>query len=119
MSKRGTAAMTHKIPAGSSSPARSAAFSVSSSASCAAAAIEPIIGHLKTDGHLGRCYFKGRAGDAANVILSAVGHSFRCILARLRELLCLILLQLWRTSAVPPRSIRLLTDDSIALPDAR
>uniref|UniRef100_UPI0035DB9487 hypothetical protein n=1 Tax=Bradyrhizobium australafricanum TaxID=2821406 RepID=UPI0035DB9487 len=32
-------------------------------------AIEPIIGHLKTEGHLGRCYLKGRAGDAANVIL--------------------------------------------------
>jgi hypothetical protein len=25
-------------------------------------AIEPIIGHLKTKGHLGRCYLKGRAG---------------------------------------------------------
>ncbi|MEY9460448.1 IS5 family transposase [Bradyrhizobium ottawaense] len=51
-------------------------------------AIEPIIGHLKADGHLGRCYLKGRAGDAANVILSAVGHNFRRILAWLRELLC-------------------------------
>ncbi|KRR11295.1 hypothetical protein CQ12_05565 [Bradyrhizobium jicamae] len=29
-------------------------------------AIEPIIGHLKADDHLGRCYLKGRAGDAAN-----------------------------------------------------
>ncbi|MCK1310969.1 IS5 family transposase, partial [Bradyrhizobium sp. 45] len=35
-------------------------------------AIEPIIGHLKAEGHLGRCYLKGRAGDAANVVLSAV-----------------------------------------------
>src|SRR6266850_8449541 len=26
--------------------------------------IEPIIGHLKAEGHLGRCYLKGRAGDA-------------------------------------------------------
>lgn len=71
-------------------------------------AIEPIIGHLKTDGHLGRCYLKGRAGDAANVILSAVGHNFRRILAWLRELLCLFLIQLWRTRPVGPRSIRLL-----------
>ncbi len=51
--------------------------------------IEPIIGHLKADGHLGRCYLKGRAGDAANVILSAVGHNFRRILAWLRDLWCL------------------------------
>src|SRR5580692_12082632 len=25
-------------------------------------AIEPVIGHMKADGHLGRCYLKGRAG---------------------------------------------------------
>ena len=36
-------------------------------------AIEPVIGHLKAEGHLGRCYLKGCAGDAANAILSAVG----------------------------------------------
>lgn len=36
-------------------------------------AIEPIIGHLKTEGHLGHYYLKGRAGDAANVTLSAIG----------------------------------------------
>lgn len=54
-------------------------------------AIEPIIGHLKTEGHLDRCYLKGRAGDAANVILSAVGYNFRRILGWLRILWCLIL----------------------------
>ena len=54
-------------------------------------AIEPIIGHLKAEGHLGRCYLKGRAGDAANVVLSAVGHNLRRILAWLREFLCLFL----------------------------
>jgi IS5 family transposase len=48
-------------------------------------AIEPIIGHLKAEGHLGRCYLKGPAGDAANVVLSAVGHNFRRILAWLRD----------------------------------
>ena len=54
-------------------------------------AIEPVIGHMKTDGHLGRCHLKGRAGDAANAVLSAVGYNFRRILAWLRVLLCLIL----------------------------
>jgi transposase, IS5 family len=34
-----------------------------------------MIGHMKAEGHLGRCYLKGRAGDAANVILSAVGYN--------------------------------------------
>ncbi|MBB4366870.1 hypothetical protein GGD65_007944 [Bradyrhizobium sp. CIR18] len=46
---------------------------------------------MKAEGDLGRCYLKGRAGDAANVVLSAVGHNFRRILAWLRELLGLFL----------------------------
>lgn len=53
-------------------------------------AIEPVIGHMKSDGHLGRNYLKGRAGDAANAILSAAGYNFRLILAWLRALLRLI-----------------------------
>jgi IS5 family transposase len=60
-------------------------------------AIEPVIGHLKAEGHLGRCYLNGRAGDAANAILSAVGHNFRRILAWLRDLLCLFLIAIVRT----------------------
>jgi hypothetical protein len=67
-------------------------------------AIEPVIGHMKTDGHLGRCHLKGREGDAANVILTAVGHNLRRILAwlRVRALLRLILLALWRAFAPVP-----------------
>jgi IS5 family transposase len=67
------------------------------------AAIEPVIGHMKAEGHLGRCYLKGRHGDAANAILTAVGYNFRRILAWLRALLCLILPALWR--AVAARSV--------------
>src|SRR5258706_3637335 len=37
-------------------------------------AIEPLIGHLKAEGHLGRCYLKGRDGDAANAVLTAAGY---------------------------------------------
>jgi IS5 family transposase len=57
---------------------------------------------MKTDGHLGHCYLKGRDGDAANVILSAVGHNLRLVLAWLRILLRLILITLWRALAVSP-----------------
>jgi IS5 family transposase len=42
---------------------------------------------MKTDGHLGRCFLKGREGDAINVILTAAGHNLRLILAWLRLLL--------------------------------
>lgn len=54
-------------------------------------AIEPAIGHMKSEGHLGRCYLKGRHGDAANAVLSAVGYNFRRVLAWLRILLRLLL----------------------------
>ena len=54
-------------------------------------AIEPVIGHLKTDGHLGRNYLKGRHGDHANVVLTAVGHNLRLVLRWLRALLSKIL----------------------------
>ena len=59
-------------------------------------AIEPVIGHMKADGHLGRCYLKGTQGDAANAILTAVGHNFRLILAWLRIFLGLIMAALRR-----------------------
>jgi transposase, IS5 family len=54
-------------------------------------AIEPVIGHMKAEGHLGRCYLKGRTNDAANAILAAVGYNFRRILAWLRIFLAFIL----------------------------
>jgi IS5 family transposase len=65
-------------------------------------AIEPVIGHMKAEGHLGRCHLKGTAGDAANAILTAVGHNFRLVLAWLRILLRLILAALWRALETHP-----------------
>ena len=65
-------------------------------------AIEPVIGHLKAEGHLGRCYLKGREGDAANAVLTAVGHNLRLVLAWLRILLRVILLALCRAFAIQP-----------------
>jgi transposase, IS5 family len=53
---------------------------------------------MKAEGHLGRCYLKGRHGDAANAILSAVGHNLRLVLAWLRMILRVILVELFRTS---------------------
>ena len=62
-------------------------------------AIEAVIGHMKNDGHLGRCWLKGRAGDAANVILTAVGYNLRLVLAWLRIILRLIINTLLRAFA--------------------
>ena len=37
------------------------------------AAIEPVIGHLKSDHRMGRCFLKGLPGDAINAVLAAAG----------------------------------------------
>jgi transposase, IS5 family len=66
-------------------------------------AIEPVIGHMKAEGHLGRCYLKGIVGDAANVILTAVGHNLRLVLAWLRILLRLILAALRNAITARPK----------------
>ena len=47
-------------------------------------AIEPVIGHLKSDGRLDRNYLQGMAGDAMNVLLCCAGHNLRLILRHLR-----------------------------------
>ena len=86
MSTRHIAATTHPTRVASSSQAKSV-FGVIKRELRRRSAIEPLIGHMKEEGHLGRCYLKGHAGDAANAILTAVGHNFRRILAWLRNLL--------------------------------
>lgn len=50
-------------------------------------AIEPVIGHCKTDGHMDRNFLKGRLGDQINAVMSAVGYNLRLILKWLRALL--------------------------------
>jgi len=53
--------------------------------------IEPIIGHMKDDGHLGRNFLKGRHGDHNNAMLCAIGHNLRLVLHWLSRLLRLII----------------------------
>lgn len=43
-------------------------------------AVEPVIGHLKSDARMGRCFLKGLAGDAINAILAAAGLNLRKLL---------------------------------------
>jgi IS5 family transposase len=50
-------------------------------------AIEPHLGHMKTEGKLGRCRLWGKAGDDAHAILVAAGYNMRLILNHLKELL--------------------------------
>lgn len=67
-------------------------------------AIEPVIGHLKTDGHLERNHLKGHEGDAINAILTAAGHNLR-LLARWLRIFCVFYL-IWLISAPNQRQKR-------------
>lgn len=49
-------------------------------------AIEPIIGHMKADGKLGRNHLSGEIGDKINALLCGAGHNIRIILRKLREI---------------------------------
>ena len=54
-------------------------------------AIEPEIGHMKTDGRLARCPLKGLRGDAIFAVLCGCGHNIRKILNHLRSLFAYLL----------------------------
>jgi IS5 family transposase len=54
-------------------------------------AIEPVIGHMKDDGHLERNHLKGPKGDATNAVLTAAGHNLRLLEKWLRLLFVLLL----------------------------
>ena len=58
-------------------------------------AIEPVIGHMKSDGHLGRNFLLGTEGDATNLILAAAGRNMRLLRAWLARLLACLLSLLW------------------------
>ena len=64
-------------------------------------AIEPMIGHMKADGRLGRNYLLGAAGDAINALLVAAGHNLRLILNWLRLFVAWLLAALMSSSAPP------------------
>jgi IS5 family transposase len=56
--------------------------------------VEPMIGHMKTDGLLDRNWLRGALGDAMHAVLCGAGHNLRMILAHLRVLYCAVVGQL-------------------------
>jgi IS5 family transposase len=57
-------------------------------------AIEPVIGHLKSEHRMGRNYLWHCRGDATNAVLAAVGYNFRRLIRWLKLLLYQILARL-------------------------
>jgi IS5 family transposase len=66
------------------------------------AGIEPVIGQMKADSHLGRNVLAGAEGDAINLILAAAGHTLRRLRAWLARLLAFLLSLLAISATAPP-----------------
>jgi transposase, IS5 family len=68
-------------------------------------AVEPEIGHMKSDGRLARCGLKGLLGDAVFAVLCGCGHNIRKLLAHLRALLAALLAILLQALAPAERHL--------------
>ncbi|HEV7268111.1 MAG TPA: IS5/IS1182 family transposase [Falsiroseomonas sp.] len=66
------------------------------------AGIEPVIGHMKVDGHLGRNLLAGASGDAIKLTLAAAGHNLRLLRSWLIRLLALLLSLLASSKPMAP-----------------
>lgn len=53
------------------------------------AAIEPVIGHLKHDHRMARCYLKGVVGDAINLFMASAAFNFKKWMQQLGEFFAL------------------------------
>ena len=49
------------------------------------AAIEPVIGHLKSDHRAARNFLKGQMGDSINFMMAAAGFNFKKLMIKLKE----------------------------------
>jgi IS5 family transposase len=65
-------------------------------------AIEPVIGHMKEDGRLGRNFLHNRHGDRLNAILAGVGQNVRLLLRWFKQLLLCLVLG-WLYEVLSPR----------------
>ena len=82
-------------------------------------AIEPAIGHLKSDHRLDRCWLQGALGDALHAISCAAGYNLRWLLRAVARLnigpAFLCLLQVVLSAATELRSLRDLQDRTRAI----
>lgn len=64
-------------------------------------AIEPAIGHLKSDNRMDRCWLKGQLGDALHAVLCAAGYNLRWLMrAMVRMGLKAVFLRLYFLTAI-------------------
>ena len=68
------------------------------------AAVEPVIGHLKSEHRMGRNYLAHRSGDAINPVLAAAGYNFSLLVKWLRLWRAQIMLEILAIIALAPPS---------------
>jgi len=77
-------------------------------------AIEPIIGHLKSDHRMDRCHLKGEQGDRLHAVLCAAGYNIRWLLRMIAKkgvpFLQQLYLRLCQATAIGPSWLRLLRE---------
>ena len=75
-------------------------------------AIEPIIGHLKSDHRMDRCHLKGEQGDRLHAVLCAAGYNIRWLLRMIAKkgvpFLHRLYLRLCQATATRPNWLRML-----------
>jgi len=65
------------------------------------AAIEPIIGHIKSDCRMAKNYLKGRIGDEINSLMAATAFNFRKLLSKIEKDFILFIFNLTVKSSKP------------------
>ena len=84
-------------------------------------AIEPIIGHLKSDHGMDRCHLKGRAGDAMHAVLCAAGYNIRWLLRMIAKkgitFLRRLYLRLCELASRPPSWAQMLRMAAVMTPN--
>ena len=70
-------------------------------------AIEPMIGHMKSDHRMGRCWLQGALGDALHALSCAAGYNIRWLLRAIARLGSkLVFLRLLTATAMAPLQIK-------------
>jgi len=77
-------------------------------------AIEPIIGHLKSDCRMDRCHLKGEQGDSLHAVLCAAGYNIRWLLRMIAKqgvpFLQRLYLRLPQATAIRPNWLRMVRE---------
>jgi len=68
--------------------------------------VEPMIGHMKTDGLLDRNWLRGADGDALHALMCGAGHNLRMLLRYLRVLCLALFAWLRQLSLLSPMIVR-------------